>query len=105
MDGQRFDKAYFDAGIPRVGTNCEKWDGMAARCGDPEMIPMWVADMDWPTPPFVAEALIRRVQNPLYGYTALPEDYWDTVIRLSRLEKMAVWRGPEKKRRNSCRPR
>ncbi len=69
MDGQRFDKAYFDAGIPRVGTNCEKWDGMAARCGDPEMIPMWVADMDFPSPPAIAQALARVAAQGTWGYT------------------------------------
>ena len=64
-----FDKAYFDAGIPRVGTDCEKWDGMVARYGDPGMIPMWVADMDFPSPPAIAQALARVAAQGTWGYT------------------------------------
>lgn len=45
-----FDKAYFDAGISRIGTNCVKWDDMLEESKDPDMIPMWVADMDFPSP-------------------------------------------------------
>ena len=56
----QFDEAYFDAGINRVGTHCAKWDEMRRETGDPDMIPMWVADMDFESPPAVQEAL-RRV--------------------------------------------
>ena len=64
-----FDKAYFDAGISRIGTDCEKWDGMAARYGDPDMIPMWVADMDFPSPPAIGQALLRVAAQGTWGYT------------------------------------
>ena len=42
-----FDSSFFDAGLERRHTDCEKWDGMADEHHDPEMIPMWVADMDF----------------------------------------------------------
>ena len=64
-----FDKAYFDAGICRVGTECEKWDGMIAATGDESMIPMWVADMDFPSPPAVREALASVLARGTWGYT------------------------------------
>ena len=64
-----FDKAYFDAGINRVGTECEKWDGMYAAYGDTSMIPMWVADMDFPSPPAVKEALLKVAERGTWGYT------------------------------------
>lgn len=64
-----FDKAYFDAGIDRVGTECEKWDGMIAATGDESMIPMWVADMDFPSPPAVREALASVLARGTWGYT------------------------------------
>ena len=64
-----FDKAYFDAGINRVGTECEKWDGMIAAFGDENMIPMWVADMDFPSPPAVKEALASVLSRGTWGYT------------------------------------
>ena len=64
-----FDKAYFDAGISRIGTECEKWDGMIAETGDADMIPMWVADMDFPSPPAVKEALASVLARGTWGYT------------------------------------
>jgi len=64
-----FDKAYFDAGIARKGTDCEKWDGMLETHGDPDMIPMWVADMDFPSPPAVREALEDVLNWGTWGYT------------------------------------
>ena len=64
-----FDKAYFDAGISRIGTECEKWDGMIAATGDESMIPMWVADMDFPSPPAVREALASVLARGTWGYT------------------------------------
>lgn len=69
MNEIRFDKAYFDAGISRVGTNCEKWDGMREEHGDPDMIPMWVADMDFPSPPAIREALAEVLDWGTWGYT------------------------------------
>lgn len=64
-----FDKAYFDAGISRIGTNCVKWDGMLEENKDPDMIPMWVADMDFPSPPAVAQALAKVAAQGTWGYT------------------------------------
>ena len=78
-----FDKAYFDAGINRVGTECEKWDGMIEAFGDADMIPMWVADMDFPSPPAVKEALENVLARGTWGYTISGEadskalcDFW-----------------------------
>lgn len=78
-----FDKAYFDAGISRIGTNCVKWDGMLEENKDPDMIPMWVADMDFPSPPAVAQALAKVAAQGTWGYTHAGErdtralsDYW-----------------------------
>ena len=64
-----FDKAYFDAGVMRIGTDCEKWDGMIAATGDSQMIPMWVADMDFPSPPAIKEAMAKVLEWNTWGYT------------------------------------
>ena len=74
----RFDQEYFDAGLYRVGTRCEKWDGMRAEHGA-DVLPMWVADMDFPSPPQVQEAILRRAAHPTYGYTAVEADDWQAV--------------------------
>lgn len=65
----RFDKEYFDAGVKRIGTNCVKWDDMIAETGDQDMLPMWVADMDFPSPPAIKEALAKVLDQDTWGYT------------------------------------
>lgn len=62
----QFDAAYFDAGIQRKNTGCEKWDdpGVLPEGG----VPLWVADMDFPCPPAVEEAVKQRAAHPCFGY-------------------------------------
>ena len=74
----KFNEAYFDKGIERVGTRCEKWDGAMGRNGS-DLIPLWVADMDFPSPPAVQEALVRRAQHGTYGYTELLDDDYEAL--------------------------
>ena len=83
MKKVEFNDEYFDQGINRMGTRCEKWDGMREGAGDPEMMPFWVADMDFPSPPAVTQALLARAAHPAYGYTEPEEndytaaaDFW-----------------------------
>lgn len=60
----------FDTVIDRRGTHSVKWDGMGARFGltAEDQIPMWVADMDFPAPPSVNEAIQRLVDHGVHGY-------------------------------------
>lgn len=74
-----FDQEYFDAGLYRVGTRCEKWDGMRAEHGE-GVLPLWVADMDFPSPPAVQEAILRRAGHPTFGYTSVEDDDWQALI-------------------------
>lgn len=67
----------FDAPIVRRGTDSYKWDSAA----DPEVRPMWVADMDFRTAPPIIEALRRRVDHGIFGYTRVPDSYYDAVIK------------------------
>lgn len=66
----------FDKIIPRRGTNTVKWD----TCPDPELLPLWVADMDFQTAPCVIEALRKRVEHGVFGYVRVPESYYDAII-------------------------
>lgn len=68
----KYDFAFFDNPIDRHGTDCIKWDMMAAREGH-ELLPMWVADMDFRSPEEVAAALTQRAAHPVYGYTQQAE--------------------------------
>lgn len=65
----------FDEIVPRRGTNAIKWD----MDTDPEVLPMWVADMDFRTAPAVAAALQRRVQHDIFGYATAPKAYYDAI--------------------------
>lgn len=64
-----FYRQYLDAEIERRGTNCEKWDRCGTYFGRDDLLPLWVADMDFPTVPAVVQALVERAQHPIYGYT------------------------------------
>lgn len=71
----------FNRPIDRTGTCDVKHAGLSERWNRTDLLPLWVADMDWATPPFITEALRKRLDHSLYGYTTLPEDYWQVVIR------------------------
>ncbi len=62
-------RAYLDAPVERRGTHCEKWDGLERHFGRPDLLAMWVADMDFRTVPQVRDALVRRAEHAIYGYT------------------------------------
>lgn len=65
----------FDRVIPRRGTDSCKWDSAAAD----GVLPMWVADMDFQTAPAIIEALRRRVDHGIFGYTRVPQSYYEAV--------------------------
>lgn len=69
------EKYDFDEIIPRRGTASVKWDEEPAA----DVLPMWVADMDFRTAPPVVEALRRRVDHGIYGYATVPESYYKAV--------------------------
>ena len=66
----------FDIPVNRRGSGCVKWDCEEARGA----IPMWVADMDFRVAQPIINALHQRVEHGVFGYTQVPEDYYDAVI-------------------------
>lgn len=70
----------FDEVIDRTGTSAEKVDGMKNVWGRTDLIPLWVADMDFATPPFVLDAIRRRCEHPVLGYTAKPDSYYRAIV-------------------------
>lgn len=74
-------KYNFDSPVDRKGTGALKFDVLEERYGDPDLLPLWVADMDFETPGFITDALRRRLDHSLFGYTVEPAEYWPTVIR------------------------
>lgn len=67
--------------VDRRHTNSSKWDGMGKRLGydAPDLLSLWIADMDFKVPREVTDALIERVNHGAYGYTLVPEDYFDAI--------------------------
>jgi len=64
----KYDASFFDTPVVRRGTDCIKWDDLQKNCGNPDAIPMWVADMDFRCPPEVTEALVARAAHGVFGY-------------------------------------
>lgn len=71
----------FDKVVDRRGTGALKWDALNRFYGKNDLLPLWVADMDFETPPFIVDALKKRMEHPVFGYTMEPDDYWPTVAR------------------------
>mgnify|MGYP000009513331 FL=1 len=69
----------FDEIINRNGTDSVKWDGVEGRWGRNDLIPMWVADMDFRTAPPVVEALRKRAEHGIFGYVRVPDAYYAAV--------------------------
>ena len=70
----------FDSEIARAGTASVKYDGAADYFGSSELIPMWVADMDFAAPEAITRALMERAAHPVYGYTLYPDSMFDALI-------------------------
>jgi cystathionine beta-lyase len=73
-------KYNFDQLIDRQGTYSMKWDFLKEKVGDEDIIPLWVADMDFAAPPPVVEVIKKRAAHGIYGYTGLTESYYQAVI-------------------------
>lgn len=70
----------FDEIIERSGSGDLKHEALLPRWGRNDLLPLWVADMDFATPDFVVDALKARLSHPIFGYTIEPADYRPTII-------------------------
>lgn len=69
----------FDEIINREGTACIKYDQRQETFGKSDVLPMWVADMDFRTPPFIIEKLKKRIDHEILGYSFRTPDYYDSI--------------------------
>ncbi|KAF0102537.1 MAG: class I and II aminotransferase [bacterium] len=74
----------FDRPIPRAGSDSLKWDGRRSYFGTEDVLPMWVADMDFAAPEAVIRALVARAEHPVYGYTLFPDGLYEALIAWMR---------------------
>ena len=77
-------KYNFDEVIDRRGTSAIKLEGIKEIWGRDDLMPLWVADMDFATAPFVTEAIRKRCQNPVLGYTSKPDSYYQAIINWNK---------------------
>ncbi|MDR0712538.1 MAG: PatB family C-S lyase [Prevotellaceae bacterium] len=83
-------KYNFDKVVDRRGSNALKVDALQARYGAADLIPLWVADMDFETPPFIVDAVRARMEHPILGYTQTSQGYWSSISRW--LEDLHGWK-------------
>ncbi len=79
----------FDTVLDRRHTHSLKWDHCRDTFGLDDVIPMWVADMDFAAPPEVVAAIERRAAHGAYGYVSVPESFWESAI--AWLEQRHQW--------------
>lgn len=70
----------FDKVPQRLGTNSVKWDAAEKVFGSKDILPMWIADMDFAVAPAITEALHKKVDQSVFGYTFLSDEYYNAVI-------------------------
>jgi len=70
----------FDSVIDRRGTNSLKWDFMSKYLPGADLLPMWVADMDFRAPQEIIDAVRKVAERGIYGYSGVPESYYEAVI-------------------------
>jgi len=70
----------FDKIIDRDNTASVKFDLREKVFGNQDVIPMWVADMDFETPVFIIHALKKRLEHPILGYSYRPDSYFQSII-------------------------
>jgi cystathionine beta-lyase len=80
----------FDRVCDRRNTDCAKWDTVASLFGSEDVIPMWVADMDFPVAQPIVEALQKRAGHPFYGYTQPGTGVIDAVVQ--RMQRKFNWK-------------
>lgn len=80
----------FDKITERTGTNSVKYDLRELIFKKPDVIPLWVADMDFETPDFIRDAVIKRAQHPIYGYSFRDEAYYHSIIQW--IERLHGWK-------------
>ena len=78
-------KYNFDQIIDRHGTHCKKTEMLTSMFGRDDLLPLWIADMDFAVSPDISSALVQRFsEHPIYGYTLPYDAYWQSIIDCQR---------------------
>ena len=93
VDTMRYTADYFDAPLDRRGSGSTKWDGCCAKFGvepSANLIPMWIADMDFRSPREVIEAVVHRASFGSFGYSAKTDAFYHAIV--SWVERRYHWK-------------
>ena len=82
--GEQMGNFDFDAVVDRTGTASRKWDARFEVFGTGDILPMWIADMDFRCPPAVVEAVKQRAAHGVYGYPARLDSYYAAFVDWAR---------------------
>ncbi len=74
----------FDKIITRENSDSVKYDLRQEYFGNADVLPMWVADMDFETPAFIRKAVVERANHPIYGYSIMSEEYFQAIINWTK---------------------
>jgi cystathionine beta-lyase len=72
-------KYNFDEVVDRSNSDCSKIENLKSIFGREDIIPLWVADMDFKSPPAITQALLKRVEHGVFGYTVQTEEYFNSI--------------------------
>ena len=73
-------KYNFDEIVKREGTNSLKYDACERFFNSNDVLPLWVADMDFKTPDFIVDAIKKRAEHEIFGYTFRSDEYYQSII-------------------------
>jgi len=74
----------FDKKVDRSKNNSAKWEEMGQNFGDNDLLPMWVADMDFDTAPEILEAMQDKLDQKIFGYVSRPDSYYESAVNWSK---------------------
>jgi cystathionine beta-lyase len=92
MHGEDFCSTF---GVERRGTNALKWDSLGEVFGEEDLIPLWVADMEFKSVPAVIDALKKRVEHGVFGYGKIPDSYYKAFFEWQKKRHGMVLRREE----------
>lgn len=69
----------FDTPVNRKNTDCSKWDNMSSMFTQKDLLPLWIADMDFKVCDEITQAIVRRAEHGVFGYTVLGQEYYDAL--------------------------
>ncbi len=74
----------FDKIVNRKNTSCAKYDDLEAVFGKKDLMPLWIADMDFEVCPEISATVEKRAAHKIYGYPSTPESYWESIINWNK---------------------